>query len=111
MKNTIGGFYIMAGKKGMRHCPIEIRKMIVAERQSGSTMKELCEKYQVIERQIRKWCEWTREYGIPKQLTGKRRGRQKAGEEAAEQKIKRLEMENALLKKFHELLREEHKRK
>jgi transposase-like protein len=75
----------------------------------GITVPQLCEQYGLHETQVKDWCRWQRQYGLPKQLTGKKRSRPRTviGEETLEQKVKRLEMENALLKKFNELLMEE----
>lgn len=100
--------------KGMKHYPIEFRQTVVREHsEDGLSISYLCVKYGIHKRQINNWCKWTKEYGVPKQMTGKQRGRSKAesSEETLEQKVKRLEMENALLKKYRELLKEEHKRK
>lgn len=99
----------MAGKKGMTHYPLEFRQEIVRKRfEVGNSITQLCNEYGLNHTQVEAWCRWQRQYGIPKQLTGKKRGRPRiSGDETLEQKVKRLEMENALLKKFNELLMEE----
>ena len=98
--------------KGMKHYPIEFRQKVVKEHlEDGYSISYLCKEYSIHKKQINNWCKWTRMYGVPKQLTGKKRGRPLIGVETDAAKIARLEMENALLKKFHELLREETERK
>jgi len=100
----------MAGKKGMTHYPLEIRREVVRKHlDEGIATPQLCSEYGLHKSQITDWCKWYRQYGVPMQLTGKKRGRPKTvvGEETLEQKVKRLEMENTLLKKFNELLLEE----
>jgi len=99
----------MAGKKGMRRYPMWLRQEVVRKRvKEGQMTLQLCEEYGISATQVKNWCQWQRQYGEPKQNTGKRIGRPREGtEETLEQKVKRLEMENALLKKYHELLMEE----
>ncbi len=102
----------MAGKKGMKHYPLEFRQMIVdLHLQNGHSKKWISREYGVHNRQILNWVRWYEQYGAPKQITGKARGRPKTSGESLEEENKRLRMENELLKKFHELLKEEHKRK
>lgn len=101
----------MAGKVGMKHYGIEFRAKIVALKESGVTYTQIEDEYGVGQSQVRDWTRWTREYGTPKQITGKPRGRPKKIFETQEQELARLRMENALLKKFHELLAEETRRK
>lgn len=100
----------MSGKKGMKHYPMWFRQEVVDKHmKQGVSMSQLYEQYSVDPRQIRRWCSWQRQYGLPKQMTGKRQGRpiSNGNDETLEQKVKRLEMENTLLKKFNELLMEE----
>ena len=104
----------MAGKTGMKHYSIDFRLMVVKDRlENGTSAAQLVVKYDLsTDRIIRTWVNWYQKNGIPKPLSnGKKKGRPKARDETLEQKVARLEMENKLLKKFHELLREEHKRK
>lgn len=110
-KIIIGGF-LMAGKKGMKHYPIELREKLVQLRLSGEkSLTQLTKEFSIDKTQILDWCKWKEQYGIPRQLTGKKKGRVRHTVETLEEKVKRLEMENTLLKKFHELLEEEHKKK
>ena len=100
----------MAGKKGMGHFPLWLRQEVVDKHiKQGIAILQLHKQYGVNTRQIQRWCAWYRQNGIPKQMTGKRKGRPKLNdaEETLEQKVKRLEMENELLKKLNELLMEE----
>ena len=100
----------MAGKKGMKHYPLEFRQEVVDKRmKDGKSLTWVCEWYGLNRSIVKDWCRWQREYGIPKQMTDKVRGRPRVNGsyETLEQKVKRLEMENALLKKFNELLMEE----
>ena len=102
----------MAGKKGMSWYSVDFRNKVLKNRESGMTVSDVAKKYNIAEKLVKKWAKWKRENGVPKQVTGKiRKGRPKKIEESSDEKIKRLEMENQLLKKFHELLKEEHKRK
>jgi len=100
----------MAGKKGMKQYPLWFRQEITDKHIiDGITVSRLSTEYSVDERRIKLWCSWQRQYGLPKQMTGKRQGRPplKENEETLERKVKRLEMENTLLKKLNELLMEE----
>jgi transposase-like protein len=98
----------MAGKKGMKHYPLEFRQIIVDEHMNkGYTINFLTQKYSLSPSQVKAWCRWQKKYGIPKQVTGKTRGRPKICYESVEEELKRLRMENTVLKKYHELLLEE----
>ena len=104
----------MSRKKGMKHYSIDFRKMIVNEYNSSKrTISEITRYYSINESQIRNWILWTEQYEVPKQMTGKKKGRPKGipKDESKDEKILRLEMENTLLKKYHELLLEESKKK
>ena len=103
----------MAGKKGMKHYSLEFRRKVVSEYlEKRRSRSELCLAYDLNRTQIQTWTRWQREFGEPKKPPSKKpRGRPRRGKETDKEKIARLEMENTLLKKFHELLREEHKRK
>jgi len=95
----------MAGK----HYPLWFRQEVVCKHlEKGVSISQLSEEYELNRSQILDWYRWQRVYGIPKQMTGKRKGRPKAsGDESLTQKVKRLEMGNDLLKKLNELLMEE----
>jgi len=98
----------MAGKKGMTHYSLEFRQKIVDEHtKQGYTINFLTQKYSLNPSQVKAWCRWQKQYGIPKQVTGKTKGRPKIRYESLEEEIRHLRMENAVLKKYHELLLEE----
>lgn len=98
----------MAGKKGMGWFSLESRNKILSEHELGVSFSMLSKQYNINERTLKRWAKWKRENGIPKQVTGKiRKGRPKTNPETLEEEVKRLRMENEVLKKFHELLMEE----
>ena len=98
----------MAGSKGMKHYPLDFRQMIVnLHFNVGIPLNQLALDYNLNRTQVTDWCRWQKLYGIPKQMTGKRKGKVKARPDSLEERVKFLEMENALLKKLNELLMEE----
>lgn len=99
----------MAGKKGMKHYPLAFREKVAKERlQNGASIPFLQNKYRIkSQAQIVNWTKWYTTNNTPKQITGKTRGRPKVCHESVEEELKRLRMENAVLKKYHELLLEE----
>ena len=103
----------MAGKKGMKKYSLEFRNKIARERlEEGATLPYLQKKYNIpSQAQIVNWTKWYRENGTAQQVTGKKRGRPKVDPNSLGERLKFLEMENALLKKYHELLMEEERRK
>lgn len=102
----------MAGQKGMKHYPLEFRQKIVDLHISkGLSLSQLAQDYNIARDRVALWCRWQKQYGVPKQITGKKKGRPKIRTETLEEEVKRLRMENEVLKKFHELLMEETKRR
>jgi len=99
----------MAGTKGMKKYSLEFRERVARERlEEGATIPYLQKKYGIkSQAQIVNWTKWYSENGTAKQVTGKRRGRPKVDPSSTEERLKFLEMENALLKKLNELLLEE----
>lgn len=99
----------MAGTKGMKHYSIEFREVVAKERlETGASIPFLQQKYGIpSQAQIVNWTKWYQENNTPKQMTGKKKGRPKINHESLEERLKFLEMENVLLKKFNELLMEE----
>lgn len=98
----------MAGKKGMKHYSLDFRQKIVnLHICEGVSLSQIAQDYDITRSRIALWCSWQRQYGLPKQMTGKRKGRPKIKPDSLEERVKFLEMENALLKKFNELLMEE----
>ncbi len=99
----------MAGKKGMTRYPIEFREKVAKERlEQGTSIPALQKKYGIpSQAQIVNWTSWYANNNTAKQVTGKKKGRPKTNYESIEEELKFLRMENAVLKKYHELLMEE----
>lgn len=99
----------MAGKKGMTRHPIEFREKVAKERlEQGASIPALQKKYGIkSQAQIVNWTRWYAENNTATQVTGKKKGRPKTNYESIEEELKFLRMENAVLKKYHELLMEE----
>lgn len=101
----------MAGKKGMRDYPISIKiEAVKMHLEEGKTKNEVLKHFNILNKsQLEFWCRKYREIGAIGLVT-KKRGRPKKGEISAPKsteeplwkKVKRLEMENDLLKKFQE---------
>lgn len=91
----------MAGKKGMKHYPKELKEQVRLEYEGGESMHALSRKYGVSRYSVESWCGKRPEVNI-RQAAPLKRGRP-GGEmttEDYERKIKRLEMENELLRDF-----------
>ena len=88
----------MAGKKGMKHYPAEVREKVKAEYEAGGTVKGLSCKYGISRYAIRTWCGLVKGKGIL--AAPKRRGRPHKRFLAPEKRIKELEREVALLRPF-----------
>ena len=91
----------MAGKKGMKHYPKELKEQVRLEYEGGESMHALSWKYGVSCYSVESWCGKRPEVNI-RQAAPLKRGRP-GGEmttEDYERKIKRLEMENELLRDF-----------
>lgn len=98
----------MAGKAGMRRYDNEFRMTVVdLHLNKGWSLSQLEGEFNIHDTQILNWCKWYKNYGTPFQQTGKVRGRPRKNYSDPSEKIKRLETEVALLKKFNELLLEE----
>lgn len=67
----------MAGRKGMKHYALEFREKVVKDKiESNATLLEIQQKYGIASQaQVYNWCKWYEEYGVCKQVTGKKRGR------------------------------------
>jgi len=91
----------MAGKKGMKHYPEEVKERVRLEYEAGESMSALSRKYGVSLYSVESW------YGKRPEVNNRQAASlkqvQKPGEMTAEdyeRKIKRLEMENELLRDF-----------
>ena len=89
----------MGNRKGQKHYPEHIRQIIVAEQRKGKSVCSLSAKYGVSRYTIQSWCGLRPEVNR-RQVAPLKRGRQTNRPEALEQKVKRLEMENELLRNF-----------
>ena len=89
----------MAGRKGMKHYPESFKLQIKKEHDAGASMKSLHRKYGVSIYSIESWCGLRPEVNR-RQMLPLKRGRPTNRPEELEQKVKRLEMENELLRNF-----------
>ena len=89
----------MAGRKGMKHYPESFKLQIKEEHDAGVSMRTLKKKYGVSIYSIESWCGLRPEVNI-RQNAPLKRGRPTNKPEDLEKKVKRLEMENELLRNF-----------
>ena len=89
----------MAGRKGMRHYPESFKLQIKEEHDAGVSMRTLKKKYGVSFYSIESWCGLRPEVNR-RQNAPLKRGRPANKPEDLEKKVKRLEMENELLRNF-----------
>ena len=89
----------MGNRKGQKHYPEHIKQIIVAEQRKGKSVRSLSAKYGVSRYTIQSWCGLRPEVNR-RQITPSRRGRPTNKPEDIEKKVKRLEMENELLRNF-----------
>lgn len=89
----------MGNKKGQRHYPDRIKQIIIAEQMKGESVCALSRKYEVSRYTIQSWCGLRPEVNRRKMMPLKR-GRSTNKPEELEKKVKRLEMENELLRNF-----------
>ena len=101
----------MAGKKGMKHYPVETKvEAVRLYEQEGKSCHEIADLLEIrSHKRVEKWMKDYREKGaafFERDVGQTRRGRPPKRENV-EAYIARLEMENDLLKKFHAELRKE----
>ena len=89
----------MAGRRGMKHYPESFKLQIKKKHEAGASMNSLCKKYEIRFYSVESWCGLRPEVNIRKTAPLKR-GRPTNKQEDWEKKVKRLEMENELLRKF-----------
>ena len=96
----------MAGKKGMKHFCLETKLLAVQMHlEQGCTQRQIAEELSLPRKELVK--QWARRYRREgEQGFLKTKGRPRKKTQSQESYIARLEMENALLKKFHTELRE-----
>lgn len=92
----------MAGKKGMTHYPAELKQHAVSlYLEAGQSYREIAQALAIRDAaRIEKWVQAFRREGVPGLCKVQGRPRQLRQSDLA-----RLQMENALLKKFHSELR------
>ena len=89
----------MSGKKGMKHYGEEIKEQIRSEYKMGASTCSLERKYGISRWSIHCWCGLSEKVNM-RQATPLPKGRPKKETETQEQVIKRLKMENELLRNF-----------
>ena len=89
----------MGNRKGQKHYPEHIRQIIVAEQRKGKSVCSLSAKYGVSRYTIQSWCGLRPEVNR-RQMAPSKRGRPTNEPGNLEKKVKRLEMENELLRNF-----------
>ena len=89
----------MGNRKGQKHYPEHIRQIIVAEQRTGKSVYSLSAKYGISRYTIQSWCGLRPEVNR-RQMAPLKRGRPTNKPEDLEKKVKRLEMENELLRNF-----------
>ena len=89
----------MANRKGVKHYPESFKLQIKEEHDAGASMRNLKKKYGVSIYSIESWCGLRPEVNR-RQIAPLKRGRPKNKPEDLEKKVKRLEMENELLRNF-----------
>lgn len=89
----------MGNRKGQKHYPESIRQSIVTEQQEGKSVRSLSAKYGISRYTIQSWCGLRPEVNRRRMMPLKR-GRPTNKPEDLEKKVKRLEMENELLRNF-----------
>lgn len=89
----------MAGKKGMKQYPEAIRQRIREEYKQGAGLRELSRKYGVSRYSVQSWCGLRGEVEL-RHAAPLPKGRPRKTPEGQEQRIRRLEMENELLRNF-----------
>ena len=89
----------MGNRKGQKHYPEHIRQIIVAEQRKGKSVCSLSAKHGVSRYTIQSWFGLRPEVNR-RQMAPLKRGRPTNKPEDLEKKVKRLEMENELLRNF-----------
>ena len=90
----------MANRKGVKHYPESFKMQVKQEYEAGASMMSLHRKYGVSVYSIESWCGLRPEVNR-RQMTRLKRGRpSKRNPEDLTNRVKRLEMENELLRNF-----------
>ena len=89
----------MGNRKGQKHYPERIKRIIIAEQKEGESVCSLSQKYGVSRYTIQSWCGLRPEVNR-RHIAPLKKGRPTNKPEDLEKKVKRLEMENELLRNF-----------
>jgi len=89
----------MGNRKGQKHYLESVKEQIRKEYAEGASTHSLERKYGISRHSIASWCGLRKKVNERK-LNPKRRGRPTNKPEDLEKKVKRLEMENELLRNF-----------
>lgn len=89
----------MSGKKGMPRYSEETKEMIISAHQKGESVIGLSRQYGISRYAIQSWCGLRKEVEL-RHAAPLPKGRHKTCPESQEQTIKRLRMENELLRNF-----------
>ncbi len=89
----------MSGKKGMGRYTEEFKQRLKAEHEEGAGLRELSRKYGVSKYSVESWCGLRKEVEM-RHAAPLAKGRPRKQPENQEQIIKRLRMENDLLRNF-----------
>jgi len=89
----------MSGQKGMRHYAEEFKLIVRTEYEKGAGIRELSRKYAVSKYSVESWCGLRKEVEL-RHAALLRKGRPQQQPEEQEQLIKRLQMENEMLRNF-----------
>ena len=89
----------MGNRKGQKNYPPRIKEIIREEYLQGVSQRELSRKYGVSRYTIQAWCGLRGEVNR-RQIAPSKKGRPTNKPEDLEKKVKRLEMENELLRNF-----------
>lgn len=89
----------MSGKKGMQRYSEEFKDMVAAEYKRGRSQKGLSKKYGISRYSIQSWCGLRSEVEL-RHTAPLPKGRPRKNAGTREQELKRLRMENELLRNF-----------
>ena len=89
----------MPRTKGLKDYPSELKDKIVKEREAGASLRQIARKHNVSVYSVGAWCGQVSRVNTRMQIPLKR-GRPTNNPEEIEKKVKRLEMENELLRNF-----------
>ena len=89
----------MPRTKGLKDYPSEVKDKVVKEREAGASLRQIARKYNLSVYSVGAWCGQVSRVNTRMQMPLKR-GRPTKNPEEIEKKVKRLEMENELLRNF-----------